>query len=267
VRDLAHAAVADIEELAVVLGDAVDLDRAVHTARKGTKRLRAFLRLARQSIGKDVYRTENAALRDTARLIAPARDALVLIETAREMDASGSVLSILERLHREEMIRLESGVRAEATGRLESIATRWRVIDWRGPEVASIRAGLTRTYRRGLADFTTVRSQPSASAFHSWRRRVKYVRYQLEAVDAPGKLAKRWLALGDDLGWEHDHTVLIDMSTDYPADEGFRSVAAHSRVRREELRSAALTAGDQLFGLEPGAFVEWIASTVGLEAR
>lgn len=96
---------------------------------------------------------------------------------------------------------------------------------------------------------------------------MKYVRYQLEAVDAPGKLAKRWLALGDDLGWEHDHTVLIGVVTDYPADEGFRSVAAHSRVRREELRSAALTAGDQLFGLKPGAFVEWIASTVELEAR
>lgn len=266
-RDLAHAAVADIEELAVVLGDTEDLDRAVHTARKGTKRLRAFLRLARQSIGTDAYRTENEALRDTARLIAPARDALVLIETAREMGASGGVLSVLERLHREEMVRLESGVRAEASERLESIAARWRLIDWRGPGVASIRAGLTRTYRRGLADFTTVRSQPSASTYHAWRRRVKYVRYQLEAVDAPGKLTRRWLALGDDLGWEHDHTVLIAMSTDYPADEGFRSVAAHSRVRREELRSAALTAGDQLFGLEPGAFVEWIASTVELETR
>ena len=266
-RDLAHAAVADIEELAVVLGDAGDLDRLVHTARKGTKRLRAFLRLARRSIGTDVYRAENAALRDTARLIAPARDALVLIETAREMGASGSVLATLERLHHEEMVRLESGVRAEATGRLESIATRWRVIDWRGPEVASIRAGLKRTYRRGLADFTTVQSQPSASAFHSWRRRVKYVRYQLEAVDAPRKLAKRWLALGDDLGWEHDHTVLIDVSTGYPDDEGFRSVATHSLVRREELRSAALAARDPLFGLEPGAFVEWIASTIGPEAR
>jgi CHAD domain-containing protein len=266
-RGLAHAAVADIGELAIALGDAADVDRAVHTARKGTKRLRAFLRLARQSIGTATYRTENAALRDTARLIAPARDALVLIETAREMGASGSVLSILEHLHNEEMLRLESGVRAEATGRLESIATRWRVIDWRGPEAASIRAGLARTYRRGLADFTTVRSQPRASTFHSWRRRVKYVRYQLEAVDAPGKLAKRWLALGDDLGWEHDHTVLIGVSADYPADEGFRAVAAHSRVRREELRSAALAAGNQLFGLEPEAFVEWITSKVGLEAR
>ncbi|MGB5656133.1 MAG: CHAD domain-containing protein, partial [Acidimicrobiia bacterium] len=90
--DLAPAAMADIEELAVDFGGAADLDRAVHTARKGTKRLRAFLRLARRSIGTDTYRTENAALRDTARLIAPARDALVLIETAQEIGASRAVL-------------------------------------------------------------------------------------------------------------------------------------------------------------------------------
>ncbi|MGB5432898.1 MAG: CHAD domain-containing protein [Acidimicrobiia bacterium] len=265
--DLAPAAVADIEELAVDFGGAADLDRAVHTARKGTKRLRAFLRLARRSIGTDMYRTENAALRDTARLIAPARDALVLIETAQEIGASRAVLGTLERLHLEEMARLETGVRAEATGRLDSIASRWRVIEWRGPEVASIRAGLARTYSRALADFTAVQSQPSARAFHSWRRRVKYVRYQLEAVGAPGKLAKRWFALGDELGWEHDLTVLIGVCGEYTADDDFRAVAARSRVRREELRTAALDSGGRLTVLKPGAFVESVVPTAGLEGH
>ena len=266
-KDLAPAAIAEAEGLASILATAFDLDSAVHTTRKGTKRLRSFLRLARQSIGTDVYRAENAALRDTARLIAPARDALVLIETAGEMSASEPVLAQLGRLHLEEMALLESGVRAEATGSLTSIASRWSALDWRGPEVASIRAGLTRTYRRGLADFAAVQSQPSASAFHSWRRRVKYVRYQLEALGAPSKLTEQWLALGDDLGWEHDHTVLIGVCSEYPGDDGFRSVAEHSNARREMLRSAALGAGDQLLVLEPGDFVESVASVVGLEER
>lgn len=266
-KDLAPAAVADIEELAAVLDDDGDLDRAVHTTRKGTKRLRSFLRLARQSIGKEVYRTENAALRDTARLIAPARDALVLIETARELGASEPVVETLERRHLEEITRLASGVRQDATTRLGAIAARWRMIDWDGPDAGSIRAGLTRTYRRGFAEFTAVQSQPVASAFHSWRRRVKYVRYQLEAIGEHGKLAKRWLALGDDLGWEHDHTVLIGVCSECSDDAGFRAVAARSRVRREELRSAALDAGDHLFVLEPGAFVESVVSAAKLEAR
>jgi hypothetical protein len=95
---------------------------------------------------------------------------------------------------------------------------------------------------------------------------VKYIRYQLETVDAPRALVKRWLALGDELGWEHDHTVLIGVCKAQGADEGFRSVAEHSRIRREELRSGALDAGNQLFLLEPGAFVEAVASKTRLEA-
>ena len=266
-KDLASAAVADIEKLAVVLDDDGDLDRAVHTTRKGTKRLRSFLRLARQSIGKDVYRMENAALRDTARLIAPARDALVLIETARGLGASDPVLETLERRHLEEIARLASGVRADATTRLESIAARWRMIEWGGPDAASIRAGLTRTYRRGLAEFAAAQAQPSAHAFHSWRRRVKYIRYQLEAIGEPRKLVKRWLELGDDLGWEHDHTVLIGVCSECSHDADFRAVVARSQVRRKALRSAALDAGDRLFMLKPGTFVESVVSTARLEAR
>lgn len=266
-NELAPAAIAEAEELATILPAAVDLDLAVHATRKGTKRLRSFLRLARQSIGKDVYRAENAALRDTARLIAPARDALVLIETATEMGASEPVLELLGRLHLEELAVLESGVQTDTTGRLTSIAARWASLDWRGPEVASIRAGLTRTYRRGLADFAAVRSQPSASAFHSWRRRVKYVRYQLEALGAPGKLTRQWVVLGDDLGWEHDHTVLMGVCGEYHGDDGFRSVAKHSKARREMLRSTAVEVGVQLFVLKPREFVESVASAVGLNER
>jgi CHAD domain-containing protein len=265
-KDLAPTAVASIGRLAATLGDATDLDHAVHTTRKGTKRLRSFLRLARRSIGTDVYRFENTALRDAARLIAPARDARVLVDTAHELDASHAVLDMLEHRHLAEMTRLEAGARAEATGRLKAIAARWRAIEWRGPGVASIRAGLARTYGRGLGDFAIVRSAPSAASFHSWRRRVKYIRYQLETVDAPRALVKRWLALGDDLGWEHDQTVLIGVCKAHGADEGFRSVAEHSRIRREELRSGALDAGNRLFLLEPGAFVEAVAPTTRLEA-
>ena len=96
---------------------------------------------------------------------------------------------------------------------------------------------------------------------------MKYVRYQLEAIGAPRTLARRWLALGDDLGWEHDHTVLIGVCTTHAADAGFPSVAEHSRRRREELRSGALDAGDRLFLLEPDAFAESVTSAAGLEAR
>jgi hypothetical protein len=265
VKDLAPAAIGEAEELATILSAARDLDPAVHTTRKGTKRLRSYLRLAKQSIGTKVYRSENAALRDAARLIAPARDALVLVETAREMNASRSVITTLEHRHAREMTHLESGVRAEAIRRLESVASRWKGIEWLGPEAASVRAGLARTYRRGLADYAAVQAKPNASGFHTWRRRVKYVRYQLKALGLPRAVTRTWLTLGDDLGGEHDHTVLIGVCRTYGDDDGFRSLAKRAKARRKALRATALETGDRLLVLEPNAFVASVASAAGLE--
>src|SRR5665811_762772 len=56
-----------------------DLDQAVHEARKSMKRLRALLRLIRDTLGENVYRFENDLLRDAGRLIGPVRDSAVLV--------------------------------------------------------------------------------------------------------------------------------------------------------------------------------------------
>lgn len=58
-------------------------DVRVHEARKRTKEVRALLRLARDELGRDTYKRENARLRDAARLLAPAWPEL-LGPTARE---------------------------------------------------------------------------------------------------------------------------------------------------------------------------------------
>ncbi len=255
-RNLASKATADLERLATGLREPVAVDAAVHTTRKGIKRLRAFLRLARRSVGKDFYRSENSALRDTARLLAPARDSLVLIETATAIGASDAVVASLAGDHREAIAGLESGVRIDAADRLSATAERWQHVDWGGPDAASIRAGLRRTYRRGLADFESVRSNPSDATFHGWRRRVKYIRYQLEIVGVASDFTRPFTILGDDLGLEHDHTVLIDVCRSRTADGAFRTVAHGAAQQREMLRSTALALGGRLFALAPEAYVE-----------
>jgi CHAD domain-containing protein len=54
---------------------------AVHEARKNLKKTRALLRLARPGLDAAVYRRENDAIRDAARLISGARDADVMLQT------------------------------------------------------------------------------------------------------------------------------------------------------------------------------------------
>ena len=263
-RDLAPQATADIEAIAVRLHRPTDIDQAVHATRTGIKRLRAFLRLARSSIGKSTYRVENRSLRAAARLIAPARDARVLIDTATAEHAAPSVVAELNRTHAAAIEHLEAGLRAETVRLLEAIADRWKDLAWNGPPRSAIRAGLGATYLRTRADHAAVVAEPTDASFHSWRRRVKYGRYQLEAIEAPSRFVTPYTALGDELGLEHDHTVLIGVCSSYPDDAAFADLAGRSIARRAELRSAALSVGDPLFALRPDAFVDMLDEAVDL---
>ncbi|MEA3510992.1 MAG: CHAD domain-containing protein [Actinomycetota bacterium] len=262
---LAATEIIRLERLTALLAEPTDLDVAVHTTRKGIKRLRAFLRLARRSIGTSTYRIENGALRDTARLLSPARDAYVLIDTGRDLDASDLVLDVLKDDHTMVMAAFESVDRLQAVHRLEAIASRWRLLAWHGPDPKSIGAGIRRTYRRGLVDLETVRSTPTAAAFHGWRRRVKYLRYQLEVLDAPKEFVSPYTELGDDLGLEHDQTVLLGVCEQQVDDEAFSSLVSRSLERREQLRSNALVRGTPLFDQEPESFRDTVEDLIDLQ--
>lgn len=261
---LAAVEIARLNRLIATLADPVDVDIAVHTTRKGIKRLRAFLRLARRSIGTPTYRIENGALRNTAHLLAPARDTYVLIETARELGAPDRVLAEFGEEYATAMAALVSVSRLETVHRLEAIAGRWKLLDWHGPDARSIESGLLRTYRRGLVDFETVLATPAASAFHSWRRRVKYLRYQLEVLDAPQKLLRPYADLGDDLGLEHDQTVLLGVCERHADHDTCASLGRRSFERREELRASAINRGAPLFEQDPESFRRTVEEMIPL---
>lgn len=263
-KDLAPRAIENLEDLVLRLRNPTDIDAVVHETRTGIKRLRAFVRLARASIRSTAYRNENGTLRDAARLIAPARDARVLIDTAASVDAAPTVGAMLEQAHVDAIGELEAGARMEAVRILESTASRWGHLTWDGPPGSSIRIGLRKTYLRGRTDATTVVAEPTDVAFHGWRRRVKYIRYQLQAVKAPDAFVTPYTDLGDHLGLEHDHTVLIAVCGRYPDDVDFLALAQRSTARRADLRSLALDVGGRLFDLQPDAFVATVDETTDL---
>ena len=59
---LDQAEIARLDQLIAALVLPEDIDDSVHATRKGVKRLRAHLRLIRDSIDKDLYRSEDADL-------------------------------------------------------------------------------------------------------------------------------------------------------------------------------------------------------------
>ena len=88
VLDLHEAEITRLDELIAALDDLDDVDAVVHATRKGIKRLRAHLRLGRDAMDADVYRSEDTELRDTGRLLAPARDAYVVGLTLEALESS-----------------------------------------------------------------------------------------------------------------------------------------------------------------------------------
>ncbi|MGZ3304833.1 MAG: CHAD domain-containing protein, partial [Asticcacaulis sp.] len=64
-------------------------DDAVHELRLSAKRLRAWLRLLREAMGDEAYRSENAAIRDLGRMFRHRRDSHVLVETLEKLGDEG----------------------------------------------------------------------------------------------------------------------------------------------------------------------------------
>lgn len=269
-----------------------DPDEAVHEARKSIKRLRAVLRLVRGPLGDEVYRFENAYLRDTAALIGGARDASVAVETVRGLRAEfrdqldGATFGGLEEAlgDRSEAARdhVDGGaVVDEVVYRLRSARARYAA--WpvdpevaaaygRQPlrhEFATLEDGLERTYARGQKAMRTASQAPRAEAFHAWRKDAKYLRHQVEILaplwpDVLGGYARSLDRLGESLGDEHDLAVLLDLVANDP---GFCPhprerdlLIALAQHRRAELQRTALLLGARIYAEPPRLFVRRVGS-------
>lgn len=261
------------------LTEGEDVDAAVHEARKAMKRLRAVLRLVRAEIGERAYRFENGTLRDTARLIAPVRDGAVLAAT---------VAALRRRFERflsaDAFLGLELGLTERAAAMREAVvgdqrilegvvgslqAARTRYLAWPVDEGQRTRGrrpirhsfdaigpGLRETYGRGRREMHEAMTRPSTESFHLWRKRVKYLRHQIECLDplwpeVMTPLAGALDRLGEMLGTEHDLAEFVRLLGEQPdlcPDPIERALAAAlARQRRSELQMAAVALGTRVY--------------------
>lgn len=274
--------------LGALTDPSADVDAGIHEARKAMKRIRAILRLVRPRIGERIYRYENRTLRDAARLVAAARDAVVCVESVMSLQSRfGGVLGgdvfedLTGRLEgRAARIRREVVAGSGAVDSLVSTLERARVrfaawpidkdeaVAYGGAipnRFGSMGGGLAATYRRGRNEMRLAYRSPTTSNFHEWRKRVKYLRHQMEIL-APlwpgvvGETAGALDHLGDLLGEEHDLAELLAVLAIDPAlcpDPVERSLlAALAQHRRAELRASAHMVGSRVYAEKPGRFVD-----------
>jgi CHAD domain-containing protein len=267
-----------------------DRETGVHQARKALKRVRAVLRLVRDILGDDVYRAENIVARDVARVLSPVRESFVLARTldslltgepdaispatatelrdhlrAKHLETAGAILN-----DRDLMANLLTSVKCAATR-----FAHWPVMNIEvGDDVVDIRPtipdrfeslepGMRRVYRRGRNRLRAAEQLPTMTNVHEWRKRVKYLRYQMEALtplwpDVIGGLERSMDDLSEVLGAEHDLAdlaVLIHLEPNLISRDLDRNrlLAAIAR-RRAALQADAFVVGDQVYAELPRRF-------------
>jgi CHAD domain-containing protein len=267
-----------------------DIDRGIHEARKAMKRTRALLRLVRDELGYDVYRNENVVLRDVSRNLAPVRDSDVLLRTLAAVKeifgpsvsshAFTSTRSYLRLEHR----RLRTTV-VDDRQLMTDLATTLNAARGRfsgrgglgsqnaGPPIRddfrAIRGGLRRVHRRGRRGFEQSMRAPEPEILHEWRKRVKYLQYQVESLsplwpDLLDAYGDRLSTLAETLGTEHDFAVLRAVILDAPdacPDPRERStLVALIDHHTPRLRHEAFTLGATIYDERTKAFVERMES-------
>jgi CHAD domain-containing protein len=265
---------------------------SVHATRKGLKRIRALLRLARPGLGDSVYRNENARYRDVARLLSGLRDDVVVMETVRtfETAASGKTKSAFAaakvRLAQgAETAAKQNGAIDEAVSGLVEGRRHMGNLTISGAEYKCAWEGLERGYRQAERAFETALDTRDNEDVHQWRKQVQYHwRHMMLICEAwPEEMAARIATareLSAHLGQDHDIAVMIATLTDDAAGDVSRAgpgkftghqrklASAFALERQTALRREADRLSQRLFAESASAFrnrVEtyWMAAVAG----
>ena len=273
-----------------------DRDKAVHDARKTCKRLRSVLRLIRDEVGYDYYRRENLRFRDASRLLAPARDSWVMVETLdgliewfNQFDPTQLPIDfpseitlpvsaddfnhlrdkLLERhqTHSRQVLETDAVPQYIASVR----EARLNVATWpiQQESFDAIAGGLHRVYKRGCVRMAHAAQETNAETLHDWRKRVKYLWYQLEVIQPIWptmliELAESLHTLSSLLGDEHDLAelnLLISQNPQLlPQEEKQKLLFSMISYRRHDYQAAAWPLGQRLYAEEPVEFVSRMQS-------
>lgn len=270
-----------------MLDDAVhQLDRAddhpeaaVHGMRKRAKRVRGLVRLVRPALSDDAYHQLNDEVRDASRTLSELRDAHVALHTfdllvAGTDDRPPALADVRALLVARSSLADAGAVedadrRAEVQERLRRVRTRADELlrvegDRPDPDAEAdlLARGMATTYRRGRRALGRCHREPTAEAFHELRKRVKYLRFQHEAIApaAPSVLEPTVDLLdrvGDALGDDHDLVALVGWLEDQPPPVDAALVAPVADLAERAgrtLREGALSGADRAFVERPKAF-------------
>lgn len=258
------------------LREAIEADpaEAIHDCRKRCKKYRGLIRLVRPALG-DQYRIANDLARDAARELSGLRDATAVHQSFEMFLAASDPLvtvdaDALERIStdlREQHDRIVAGIRPDdaavtaAIALLDEARAHAATLTVEGHGWQAIGPGITRIFDQGDDALTASIDDPSGDNFHDWRKRVKYLWYDVRLLTpiAPSilnPLRASLKQLAETLGDAHDVAVLGGQLADRRCGEAddFTSLTALVDDARRELEWRAVGLGLRLYAESPKRF-------------
>lgn len=259
--------------------DDQDVEKANHQMRKNMKKARAAMRLVRGVTDNKKYKKWNKAARDTAREGAELRESEVAVETLGKVknrfnwksdyqfyQIARAKLRRDHQKYKKELLE-EHDFQNEIIDRLWDVKEELSDISLEKKGFKSFKKGLKKVYKRGRKASKKCRKDPTSKNHHEWRKRVKYLWYQIRIIkdiwpEGLKGYARELHNLSDYLGDNHDlydlkrrlHEIYED--SDYAED--LAKTDALIEKFSEELRIQAWHVGEKLYAENPKLFVSRI---------
>ena len=253
----------------------------IHEVRKIFKKIRGVLRLVRDTT--DQYQSWNTFFRDEARKISDIRDTTSMMEAIDLLydqygdklykNAFSRIRTKLDeiRLRQKNIFLVEENVLQEINERIILKCDDLKKLSIEIDSFHDVLPGVKRTYKRGRKAFKKAAGTKSPEDFHEWRKRVKYLRYQLRTIYHTWPLI--WEAwedelhdLSDCLGNDRDLFMLQNFLKEYPLEESSQNNEGSDidllntliDGHRPMLQYRSLLLGQKLYQLKPGKFISLV---------
>lgn len=219
-------------------------NRCIHSLRTRMKNLRSLLLLVKPRIPKPKRKTLTALAEALKDAFSEQRDADVVAALRAKISGQRNTAP-KEKMTPQIALRNKTG-KADAS-RLIRVVAKLQLEGLAWPDVID---GYLRTYRAGRRAMKACECKPTAATFHRWRRPVKDLFYQSQALKPlEGMKARRRLAerLGDRLGKLND----LDLLRSEAKKSRDAAVSKHIAKKLRSLKTVIFKAAAKLFCERP----------------
>ncbi|MDX2309269.1 MAG: CHAD domain-containing protein [Hyphomicrobium sp.] len=252
------------------LGAAGDLPRTIHETRKCMKRIRSLLRLLKPGLKPAWFAAEDRRYRTAARMLSQLRDSHVTLQTLAKLEqasdektreALGAARGIMSPTSLEGPIATDpQAILAETTVAISAGRSAAAKLELRRGGIETLACGYAAILADGKRRFKAQRKAPTDEGLHELRKAVQHHWRHLQILSSawPELFEVRIAtakAIADQLGTDHDLSVLAAALEDLPVDtlpERQRDlVLARVRMAQNDIRHSYVPLARRLFADSP----------------